>query len=107
MGLGHKMTQITFKPLEYGDSEYGVRSCPKKDHNHIAYFLCGHGVMLYRENWIFIPFFNLFCPNRSFYTPKITNFAEKRGEKVIWTLKIFAPKKYLLYLVFNEKPLNF
>ena len=60
----HKMTQITeYKPLEVGDSEYGVRSCPKKDHNHIAYFLCGHGVMLYRENRIFAPFLNLFCPN--------------------------------------------
>ena len=34
------MTQITeYKPLEDGDSEYDVRSCPKKDHNHIAYFL--------------------------------------------------------------------
>ena len=41
------MTQITeFKPLEDEDSEYDVRSCPKKDHNHIVYFLCGHGVLL-------------------------------------------------------------
>ena len=65
----HKMTQITeYKPLE--DFEYDVRSCPKKDHNHKAYFLCEHGVMLYRENCIFAPFFNLFCPNRNFYTPK-------------------------------------
>ena len=79
----HKMTQITeYKPLEDENSEYDVRSCPKKDHNHIAYFLCGHGVMLYRENWMFTPFFNLFCPNREFYTPKITNLAENRGEKV-------------------------
>ena len=39
------MTQITeFKPLEDGHSEYDVRKC------HIDYFLCGHGVMLYREN---------------------------------------------------------
>jgi hypothetical protein len=28
------MTQIT-KPLEDGDSEYDVQSCPKKDHNHM------------------------------------------------------------------------
>ena len=93
MGLrSHKMTQITeYKPLEDEDSEYDVRSCSKKEHNqHKAYFLCGHGVMLHRENKIFTqffnffaPFFNLFCPNRNFYTPKITNLAENRGEKVI------------------------
>ena len=41
---------------------------PKKDHNHIAYFLGGHGVMLYKEkqglykeNWIFTPIFNFFA----------------------------------------------
>ena len=61
--LSHKMIQITeLKSLEDGNSEYDVRSCPKKDHNHIAYFLCGHGVMLYRENRIFTPFFNFFVP---------------------------------------------
>ena len=77
------MTQITeFKPLEDGDSEYDVRSCPKKDHNHIAYFLCGHWVMLYWENRIFAQFLNLFCPNCNFYSPKITNLAENRGQKV-------------------------
>ena len=38
------MTQIKeYTTLEDGDSEYDVRSCPKKDYNHIAYFLCGHG----------------------------------------------------------------
>jgi hypothetical protein len=48
------MTQITeYKPSEEGDSESDVRSCPKKNYNHIAYFLSGHGVLLNRENWIF------------------------------------------------------
>ena len=57
------MTQITeYKPLENGDSEYDVRSCPKKDHVHIAYFLCGHGVMLYSKNRIFTPFLSFFVP---------------------------------------------
>ena len=36
------MTQITeYKPLEYEDSEYDVRS----EVAHIAYFLCGHNVI--------------------------------------------------------------
>ena len=53
MGLrSHKITQITeYKPLEDEESEYDVRSCPQKNHDHIAYFLCGHGVLLYMENW--------------------------------------------------------
>ena len=83
------MTQITkFKPLDDKDSEYGVRSYPQKDHNNIANYLCGHGVLLNRENWIFTPFFyffaplfNLICPSRNFYTPNIT--VKKK--------KIFAP----------------
>ena len=56
------MTQITeYKPLEDGDSESDVRSCPKKNHNHIAYFLCGHGVLLNREIG-FLPYFLIFLP---------------------------------------------
>ena len=79
----HKMTQITeYKPLEDADSEYDVRSCPKKKHNHIAYFLCGHGVILYRKNMIYTPFLDFFYPNCNFYTPKITNLTENRGQKV-------------------------
>ena len=35
----------TWKPLEDGDSLYDVRSCPKKDHNHQAYFLSGQKYM--------------------------------------------------------------
>ena len=77
------MTQITvFKPLEDGVSEYVVLSCPKKDHNHLAYFLRRNGVLLYREIWIFTSYFNYLCPKCYFYTPKITNLAENRGEKV-------------------------
>jgi hypothetical protein len=65
------MTQITeYKPLEDGDSESDVRSCPKKNHNHIAYFLCGHGVLLYRENWIFTPFLDFFAPFVTFIPQK-------------------------------------
>ena len=67
------MTQMSeYKPLEDEDFEYEVSCCPKKNHNQIAYFLYGHGLMLYRENWIFTPFSNLFFPNRNFYTPKIS-----------------------------------
>ena len=53
------MTQITeYNPLDDGDSESGVLSCPKKYHNHVGHFLSGHGVMLYRGNRIFAPLFN-------------------------------------------------
>jgi hypothetical protein len=45
---GYGITE--YKPLDDEDSEYDVRSCPQKNHNHLAYFLCGHGVMLNREN---------------------------------------------------------
>ena len=69
------MTQMSeYKPLEDEDFEYDVSFCPKKNHNQIAYFLYGHGLMLYRENWIFTPSSNLFFLNRNFYTPKITNW---------------------------------
>ena len=45
------MTQMSeYKPLEDEDFEYDVSCCPKKNHNQIAYFLYGHGLMLYREN---------------------------------------------------------
>jgi len=65
------MTQITeYKPLEDEYSEYDVRSCPKKDHNYKAYFLCGYGLILYRENWIFTPFLDFFAPFVTFIPQK-------------------------------------
>jgi hypothetical protein len=66
------MTQITeYKSLE--DSEYDVQNFPKKDHSHIAYFLCGHGVMLYMEDWIlknFYPIFQFLYPENNQFDRK-------------------------------------
>jgi hypothetical protein len=70
------MTQITdYKPLEDGNSKSDVRSCPKKNHNHIDYFYVEMGYC-YTGKIRFLPHFGFFCPICNFYTPKLTNLTE-------------------------------
>ena len=63
MGLRSlKMTPITeFKPLEDGDSESDVRSCPKKRQPHNLFFMWTWGYVI-QGKLDFYPIFGFFWP---------------------------------------------
>ena len=71
MGLrGHKVTQITeYKPLDDEDSEYDVRSYPKKPQPHCLFFMWTWGNVIQGK----LNFFPTFYP-----TLLVFNFSFKK-----------------------------